>query len=167
MTRTCVGAITGSYGIRGEVRLKSFCGQPEAIAAYSPVETEDGRRFDIRLGATLKAGFAARLSGITTPEEAEALKGVRLYVPRDRLPETDEDEFYHMDLVGMEVVDTGGATLGHVQGVFEQAGNDLLEIVAPSRSDTVLVPFTKAIVPTVDLAARRIVVDPPEGLIED
>ena len=67
MTRTCVGAITGPYGIKGEVRLKSFCSQPEAIAAYSPVETEDGRQFDIRLGATLKAGFAARLGGISTP----------------------------------------------------------------------------------------------------
>lgn len=167
MSRTCVGAIAGSFGVKGEVRLKSFCAQPEAIAAYSPVETEDGRQFDIRLGVTLTAGFAARLTGVNTREEAEALKGTRLYVLRDRLPDPDEDEFYHVDLVGLQVVDTGGAEVGRVLGVVEQPGGDLLELSAPGRSETLLIPFTKAIVPTVDVAAGRIVIDPPEGLIED
>jgi len=163
---TCIGAIAGSFGVRGEVRLKSFCAQPEAIAAYSPVQLEDGRSVEIRLGATLKNGFAARLTGIDTKEQADALKGARLYVPRDRLPAPEEDEYYYVDLVGIEVVDTGGTAIGTVRGVIEQGPGDLLEITVKGQSETVLVPFTRAIVPTVDLTARRIVIDPPEGLLD-
>lgn len=161
----CVGAIAGSYGVRGEVRLKSFTAQAEAIAAYAPLQTEDGnRQFDLTITRAIKNGLAARLSGIATKEEADALKGLRLFVPRDRLPDPDEDEYYHADLIGLEVRDTGGTVLGQVKSVQNHGATDLLEIHGPGLKTTVLLPFTHAAVPTVDIATGRIIVDPPEGL---
>ena len=109
---TCVGAIAGAFGVKGEVRLKSFCADPAAIAGYGPLVSEDGRSFDVRLLRPIQGAFAARLTGIATREEAEALKGTRLYAPRDRLPPLGDDEYYHADLIGLAVVDAGGAPLG-------------------------------------------------------
>ena len=160
----CVGAIAGSFGVRGEVRLKSFCADPEAIAAYGPVYTADGRRFELRLTRPVAGGLGAHLSGVTTREAAEALKGPQLFVPRDRLPAPADDEFYHADLIGLTVQDPGGAVLGRVTAVHNHGAGDLLEIAAPGRKAPLLVPFTRALVPTVDLVAGRIVADLPEGL---
>lgn len=157
---TCVGAIAGGFGVHGEVRLKSFCAEPAAIAGYAPLVTEDGRSFAVRLLRPIPGAFAARLTGIVTREQAEALKGTRLYAPRDRLPPLAPDEFYHADLIGLAVVDTGGAELGRVRAVLDHGAGDILEIARPGAPE-LLVPFTHAAVPTVDLAARRIVVDPP------
>jgi 16S rRNA processing protein RimM len=158
--RVCVGAIAGAFGVRGEVRLKSFCAAPEAIAAYGPVESEDGRRrFDVRLARPLKGALAARLSGVATREEAEALRGTRLYVPRARLPEPEEDEYYHADLIGLEVRDPGGAVLGRVRAIHDHGAGDVLEVVGPAGE--LSLPFTRWAVPTVDLAAGLIVADPP------
>jgi 16S rRNA processing protein RimM len=165
--RVCVGAVAGSYGVRGEVRLKSFCAEPEAIATYGPLWSEDGARsFHVTLGAAVAQGYAARLSGITTKEQADALRGVRLFVDRDRLPAPEDDEFYHADLIGMEVFDTGGKSLGRIKAVLNHGASDLLEVVTPGQTGALLIPFTLAIVPTVDLTARRVIVDPPEGLFE-
>ena len=164
--RVCVGAVAGAFGVRGEVRLKSFTAEPEAIADYSPLTAEDGRSFDLRITRPIKGGFAARLSGVATKEAADALRGLRLYVPRERLPALPDDEFYHADLIGLDGVDTGGAPLGQVRAVVNYGAEDLIEVHAPGRSATVLLPFTRASVPTVDLAARRIVADPPEGLFD-
>lgn len=166
--RVCVGAIAGAYGVRGEVRLKSFCAAPEDIATYGVLMTEDGERsFDVQLTGQVKNGFAARLSGIGTKEQADALKGVRLYVDRTRLPDPEEDEYYHADLIGMDVSDTGGTTLGRVRAVLNHGAGDLLEITGPGLKAPVLLPFTKEAVPTVDLASHRIVADPPDGLLPD
>lgn len=163
--KVCVGAIAGSFGVRGEVRLKSFTAIPEDIASYAPVETEDGKRsFTVKITRQIKNGLAARMSGIATKEEADALRGTQLFVPRDRLPSLPDDEFYHADLIGLEVTDTGGASLGKVLAVINNGADDLLELSAPGQKQTVLLPFTKAVVPTVDLAQGRIVADPPEGL---
>ncbi|KGM47154.1 ribosome maturation factor RimM [Pseudooceanicola atlanticus] len=163
--QVCVGAIAGSYGVRGEVRLKSFCAEAEAIADYSPLSDESGQRsFTVTLTRPIKNGFAARLGGISTKEEADALKGLQLYAPRDRLPATEDDEYYHADLIGLTVYDTGGTELGIVRSVMDHGAGDLLEIHGPALKTTVLLPFTKACVPTVDLASGRIVADPPEGL---
>ena len=161
----CVGAIAGAFGVHGAARLKSFTADPADIADYAPLVTGNGEMaFDIRVEHPVKNGLAVRLSGIETREAAEALRGQRLYVPRARLPALPDDEFYHADLIGLEVVDTGGAALGRVRAVHDHGAGDLLEIHAPGRTDTVLLPFTRAAVPTVDLAAGRIVADPPEGL---
>jgi len=157
----CIGAIAGAFGIQGEVRLKSFCADPAAIADYAPLTTQDGARsFTIKLTKSLNGAFAARLSGIPTREAAEALKGTQLFAPRERLPALPDDEFYHSDLVGLDVVDTGGASLGKVAVVHNHGAGDILEIRSPKGLQ--LVPFTRACVPTVDLTARRVVVDPPD-----
>ncbi len=161
----CIGAIAGSFGVRGEVRLKSFAAEPEDIAAYGTLKTEDGAHsYDVILTGQTKNGFIARLTGVDTKEDADALRGVQLFVPRAVLPGLPDDEYYHADLVGLEVVDTGGAPLGKVKAVLNHGAADLLELSVPGTAETVLLPFTQAAVPTVDLTARRIVADPPEGL---
>ncbi|MGD9865912.1 MAG: ribosome maturation factor RimM [Pseudodonghicola sp.] len=164
--KICVGAIAGSFGVRGEVRLKSFCAVPEDIEAYSPLTSEDGSQsFAVVLTRAVKNGFAARLGGIETKEQADALKGLRLFAPRDRLPALPDDEFYYTDLIGLEVLDAGGAVLGRVTDVQNHGAGDLLEIKGPGLTNAVLLPFTHDVVPTVDLTAGRIIVDPPEGLV--
>jgi len=162
----CVGAIGGSYGVKGDARIKSFCADPRAIADYGPLTTEDGQReFSISLKGTLKAGFAARLSNVNTKEQADALKGVRLYAPREALPDLPDEEYYHADLIGMIVLDTGGKELGKVSDVMNHGADDLLEVRGKGIKDDALIPFTREIVPTVDMASGRIIIDPPEGLL--
>ncbi len=165
--RVCVGAIAGAFGVRGEVRLKSFCADPASIGDYSPVEDENGRAFDLNVNRQIKNGFAARLSGVSTKEDADALRGVRLYVGRDRLPHLPDDEFYHADLLGLEVLDSGGGRLGKIAAVLNHGAGDILEIRGPGLKGGVLLPFTKEAVPTVDLSGGRVVVDPPDGLFPD
>ncbi|MEW2918177.1 MULTISPECIES: ribosome maturation factor RimM [Ruegeria] len=162
----CVGSIAGSYGVRGEVRLKSFCAVPEDIETYSPLTDENGgERYPLVLTRPIKNGFAARLGGIETKEQADAINGLRLYARRDQLPSLPDDEFYHTDLIGLEVYDTGGTLLGRVKSVQNHGAADLLELHGPGLKSTVLLPFTREAVPTVDLDKGRIVADPPEGLI--
>jgi 16S rRNA processing protein RimM len=166
--KVCVGAIAGAFGVRGEVRLKSYCAEPAAIADYGTLTDEGGtRQFDVTLTGQIKNGLSARLSGVRTKEEADSLRGVRLYVDRAMLPETGDDEFYHADLIGLRVMDTGGAELGTVRAVLNHGASDLLEVMGPGLKAPVLLPFTRAIVPTVDVAGGRIVADPPEGLLPE
>lgn len=163
--KICVGAIAGAFGVRGELRLKSFTAAPEDIATYGPLETEDGgRSFAVTLTGQTTNALTARLSGVSSKEEADALRGVQLFVARDRLPNLPDDEYYHADLIGLEVYDSGGTLLGRVKAVLNHGASDILEIHGPRLKSTVLLPFTLAAVPTVDLASGRIVADPPEGL---
>jgi len=167
-TRICVGALAGAFGVHGEARLKSFCAEPEAIETYGPLWTEDGtRQFTLEITRAIPQGFAVELSGVDSREAAEALKGVRLFAERDALPSLPDDEFYHADLIGLTVVDTGGQVLGTVTAVHNHGAGDLLEISGPGVKGAVLLPFTLANVPTVDLAAGRLVADPPEGLLPE
>jgi 16S rRNA processing protein RimM len=161
--RICVGAISGAFGVQGEVRLKSFCAEPDDIASYGPLWTEDGtRQFRIKLTRPVAGGLGARIVGVETKDQADALKGISLYADRTRLPRLPDDEFYHADLIGLEVRDPGGALLGTVRAVHNHGAGDLLEISGAGTD--LLLPFTLAVIPTVDLTARRIVADPPEGL---
>ena len=147
------------------MRLKSFCADPEALATYGPLYTEDGKRsFTVKLTRAVAGGLGARMSGIATKEEADALRGVSLYVDREKLPNLPDDEFYHADLIGLEARDTGGVLIGKVIGVHNHGAGDLLEIMGPGMKSALLLPFTRAAVPTIDLRAGRIVVDLPEGL---
>ena len=158
--KICVGAIGGAFGVRGEGRLKSFCAVPEDIATYGPLTTEDGsRRFGVKLTRPVNGGLGARLSGVETKEQADALKGVTLWADRAALPSLPDDEFYHADLIGLEVADPGGAVLGRVRAVYDHGAGDILEVAGPAG--VLLIPFTRAAVPTIDLAAGRIVADPP------
>jgi 16S rRNA processing protein RimM len=161
----CIGSIAGSYGVQGEVRLKSFCAEPSDIASYGPLCTEDGSRsFTAKLTRPVTGGYGARLSGVSTKEQADALRGTGLFVDRARLPSLPDDEFYHADLIGLAVHDTGGAVVGRVIAVHNHGAGDLLEVQPEVHGPAILLPFTRAIVPTVDLGARRVIVDLPEGL---
>ena len=163
--RICVGTISGAFGVQGEVRLKSFCAEPAALATYGPLYTLDGSRsFTVKLTRPVAGGLGARLSGVATKEQADALRGTDLYVDRDRLPSLPDDEYYHNDLIGLEVRDTGGVPLGTVRAVLNHGAGDLLEVMGPGLKQPLLIPFTLAIVPTVDLSLGRIVADLPEGL---
>ena len=163
--RICVGAIAGAFGVRGEVRLKSFTAQPEDIESYGLLYSEDGNQsFGVSLIGQTKNGFTARLTGVQTKEQADALRGVRLFVDRDVLPSLPDDEYYHADLIGLEVYDTGGTLLGRVENVLNHGASDLLEVKPAGSGETILLPFTLAIVPTVDVTAGRLIADPPEGL---
>ena len=160
--RVVVAAIAGAFGVRGEVRLKSFTAEPEAVARYGPLLAQDGRAFEATGLRPIKGGFAARLTGVATREEAEALRGTRLSVARERLPDLPSDEFYHADLIGLAVHDPGGAEIGRVTAVLEFGAGDILEIALPGGR-TAMLPFTRETVPTIDLAAGRLIADPPEG----
>lgn len=166
--RIIVGSLAGAFGVHGDVRLKSYCADPEAIAGYTPLTRKDGAVITtIVIKGQTKGALIARVDGITTKEEADAQRGTDLFAPRAQLPSLPDDEFYYADLMGLTAFDTGGAELGRVKAVQSNGADDLLEIVAAGLKDSVLVPFTKAIVPTVDLATGRIVIDPPGGLFED
>lgn len=159
----CIGAIAGSFGVAGEVRLKSFCSEPTDIAAYGPLSTEDGsRQFHITLTRPVAGGLGARIKGVATREDADALRGTSLFVPRDRLPSLPDDEFYHADLIGLSAYDPGGELIGKVTAVYNHGAGDILEISSNRHKSALLLPFTLAIVPNVDVTAGRIVVDLPE-----
>ncbi len=163
--KVVVGSIGGAYGVRGEVRIKSFCAVPEDIETYSPLTDAAGNRYTLALLGRIKNGFSARIVEITSKEAADALKGTELFASRDQLPSLPDDEFYHADLVGLDVFDVGGAAIGQVKAVHNHGADDLLEVTLRDGAASALIPFTRAIVPTVDLSARRIVIDPPEGLL--
>jgi len=164
----CVGAVMGAFGVRGEVRLKSFCAEPADIATYGPLSTEDGSRsFTVTLTRPVKSGYGASLTGISSKEDADALRGTRLYAPRKALPNLPDDEYYHADLIGLTVMDTGGVEIGRIVAVHNHGAGDLLEVKGAGLGSGVLMPFTAAIVPTVDLTAGRVIVDPPPGLLSD
>jgi 16S rRNA processing protein RimM len=168
--RVLIARIGAAHGIKGEVRVKAFTADPAAIRSYGPLEAADGRRFEVA-GFRPAAGPATdmlvvRFKGIADRNAAEALNGIELSVPRDRLPPADEDEYYHADLIGLTAFGPDGSELGTVTAVHNYGAGDLIEI-APRRGETLLVPFTRAVVPEIDMAGGRLVVDPPEGLLDD
>jgi 16S rRNA processing protein RimM len=158
----CVGAIAGAFGVQGELRLKSFCSEPEDIVAYGPLWSADGKTaYKLKLTRAVAQGLAGRIKGVETRDEAEAMKGIELYAEKSRLPRLPDDEFYHADLIGLEVRDTGGKILGQVRAVHNHGAGDIIEVAGPGGA--LLLPFTMAVVPTVDLTAGRLIADPPEG----
>jgi len=163
-----MGVVGAPHGVRGATRVKSFTDPPEAIATYGALEDESGmRRFTLRVAGAAKGDgmVIAQLSGVADRDQAEALRGLRLYAPRAALPATAEDEFYHADLVGLAAALEDGTPLGTVIAVHDFGAGDMIEI-APAKGQPVLVPFTRAAVPVVDIAGGRVVVDPPHGLFE-
>jgi len=160
--RVCLGQIGAAHGVRGEVRLHSFTADPTAITSYGPLETEDGRVFKIETMRRAKDHFVARISGVADRNAAALLKNIKLYVPRERLPEPEEpDEFYHADLIGLSVVDQAGQKRGTVVAVHNFGAGDLIEVAPDAGGKTELLPFDETHVPTVDIAAGKIVVVPP------
>jgi 16S rRNA processing protein RimM len=159
--RICVARIGAPHGVRGEVKVWPFTAEPLAIADYGPLETEDGSaRFEIETLRAAKDHLVARLKGVADRDTAERLTNTDLFVRRDRLPPPDaKDEFYHADLIGAVVVDANGRECGSVAAIHNFGAGDLIEITPIGGGATVLLPFSEAAVPIIDIAARRIVVD--------
>lgn len=158
-----VGRVAGAFGIKGEVRITSFTADPMALVDYKTLLREDGSTaLTLLAGRVAKGGVVVRTKEIETREQAEAARGLRLYIPRDQLPETeDEDEFYVADLVGLDVVSAEGEALGRVKSVHDFGAGDLLEI-EPPQGPSWWLPFTREAVPEVSISARRIVAVKPE-----
>lgn len=160
--RVCVGQFAGAQGVRGLAKLRSFCGVAADVLTYGPLHSENGERsFAVTAAGEAKGNLIVKVDGISDRDQAQALNGLRLYVDRDRLSACEEDEFLHADLIGLDAVTADGQRMGRVRAVHDFGGGDILEIERPG-ADSVLAPFTKAIVPEVNLAARRLTVDLPE-----
>ena len=163
MSRVCLGVIAGAHGVRGLVRIKSFTEVPLDITAYGPLGDEAGtRHFEVTAKSEAKGMVLAAVAGVTDRDAAEALKGTRLYVERAALPAPeDEEEFYHADLIGLVAEDRAGQRIGRVIAVQNFGAGDLLEIECPDGTE-LLLPFTKAVVPEIDLVGGRLLVAPPD-----
>jgi 16S rRNA processing protein RimM len=163
----CVARIGAAHGVRGAVKLWTFTEDPLAVKRYGPLVTKDGARsFEIATAREAKGHLVATLKGIATREEAERLNGLELYVAREKLPATDENEYYHADLIGLAAVSAANEPLGRVTAIHNFGAGDIIEI-APPHGATMLLPFTNAVVPTVDLAGGRVVIELPAEIEGD
>jgi 16S rRNA processing protein RimM len=163
----CVARIGAAHGVRGAVKLWTFTEDPLAVKRYGPLLTKDGaRQFEVTHVREAKDHLVATLKGIATRDEAERLNGIELFIPREKLPATDEDEYYHADLIGLAAVNAANEPLGRVVGIHNFGAGDIIEI-APAQGATMLLPFTNAVVPTVDLTSGRVVIELPEEIDGD
>jgi len=174
--RICVGKIVGVHGVRGLVKIKSETAVPQDCAQYGPVANEAGdRQFDVTVTGFSKGVVLAKIAGISDRDAAFALKGTLLYVSRAVLPEPEEEEFYHADLIGLAVELPDGRAFGRVRALHDFGAGDLIELSdLPALPDygekgqkaggSVILPFTKAVVPIIDLERQRLVVDPPQAM---
>ena len=160
-----IGIVTAPHGVGGAVRIKSFAARPEDVARYGPLVDAAGQRFALRLVGAGRGVVIARLSGVENRDRAEALRGLRLYLPRSALPSAAAEEFYHADLIGLAAVLGDGTEIGRVRAVHDFGAGDTLEIER-REAPPAMVPFTRAIVPRIDLDAGRLVIDPPAGLLD-
>jgi 16S rRNA processing protein RimM len=165
--QVCVARIGAAHGVRGAVKLWTFTEDPFAVKRYGPLSTKDGaRQFEVTDAREAKGHLVATLKGVTTREGAERLNGVELYVAREKLPATEQDQYYHADLIGLAAVTTAEQPLGRVVAIHNFGAGDIMEI-APPQGATLLLPFTNAVVPTVDLKAGRVVIELPEEIDGD
>ena len=156
-----LAAVIGAQGLKGELRVKTFTAHPEGLAQYRGLHTRDGRRFTVTAARAAKPDEAVlSLAEVTDRTAAEGLKGTELYVARDALPATGEEEFYHADLIGLRAEDVEDRVIGTVKAVHNYGASDVIEIEQPG-GDTVLLAFTKETVPSIEIAKGRIVVAVP------
>jgi 16S rRNA processing protein RimM len=165
--QVCIARIGAAHGVRGAVKLWTFTEDPFAVTRYGPLSTRDGARsFEVAHAREGKGHLVATLKGVTTRNEAERLNGIELYVARDKLPATDDDEYYHADLIGLAAETTAGQALGKVIAIHNFGAGDIIEIAPPSGA-TMLLPFSNAVVPTVDLANGRVLIELPDEIEGD
>jgi 16S rRNA processing protein RimM len=166
-TPICVARIGAAHGVRGAVKLWTFTEDPLAVTRYGQLTTKDGaRQFEVTHAREAKDHLVATLKGIATREDAERLNGIELYIAREKLPATDDDEYYHADLIGLAAVNAANEPLGRVIAIHNFGAGDIIEI-APPQGTSMLLPFTNAVVPTVDLANGRVVIELPEEIDGD
>ena len=159
-----LGVVIGAHGLKGEVKVKTFTETPERLGAYGPLHAKDGRVFMVAaVRVTAPDGAVVCFDGISDRNAAEALKGVELFVARAALPETEAEEFYHADLVGLRAEDEEGRLIGLVRGIHNFGAGDVLDIEKPDGSEALL-PFTRDFVPVVDVKVGRLVVAVPEEI---
>lgn len=157
-----VGRVAGAFGVKGEIRITSYTDEPAALVRYRDLKQADGApALTLTDGRPHKGALVARAREVATREDAEALRGLELYIPRDALPLPEEDEFYLADLIGLRAVTPDGAELGRIKSVQNFGAGDLLEI-APETGPTWWLPFTKEAVPEVRIAEGLVVVIRPE-----
>jgi len=163
----CIARIGAAHGVRGAVKLWTFTEDPFAVQQYGPLLTKDGARsFEVATAREAKGHLVATLKGVATREDAERLNGTELYIAREKLPTTDEDEYYHADLIGLAAVTSSDEPLGRVIAIHNFGAGDIIEI-APPQGATMLLPFTNAVVPTVDLGGGRVVIELPDEIAGD
>jgi len=159
--KICVARIGAAHGVRGEVRLWTFTEDPLAVLHYGPLTTKNGaRQFEVAKAREARDHLVATFKGITDRNAAEGLNGLELYIARDQLPEPEDDEYYHADLIGLAAETTSGEPLGRVLAIHNFGAGDIIEIAPPSGS-TLLLPFSNAVVPTVDIKSGRVVIELP------
>ena len=155
-----MAVIGAPHGVQGEVRVKTFTGDPEAIGDYGPLFGPDGRVFEIARAKPAKTGVIVRFAGISDRDSAARLTGTPLFIDRSALPDDlDEEEFYHADLIGLDIRDSDGATLGHIVAVHDFGGGDVLELKL-NDGRSVMIPFTRGAVPDVDIRGGFARIDP-------
>src|SRR5689334_12953431 len=165
--KICVARIGAAHGVRGEVRLWPFTEDPLAVKRYGPLSTKDGtRQFEVAAAREARDHLVVALKGVATRDEAARLNGLELYVAREKLPATDEGEYYHADLIGLAAVTPANEAIGRVVAIHNFRAGDIIEN-APAQGATMLLPFTNAVVPTVDLAGGRVVIDLPAEIEGD
>jgi 16S rRNA processing protein RimM len=162
----CVAVVATAHGLRGLLKLRCFTERAEDVAAYGPLFDQNGRRLALEVIGPAPGGVLARAQGIDDRNAAEALRGTELFVPRSALPELAPDEFYYSDLEGMEALRPDGSRFGVVHGVANFGAGDLIEVVADDGR-RVSLPFTRKIVPRIDLERRRLVVEAPDELVAE
>lgn len=155
-----LGVVIGAQGVRGEVKVKTFTGEPEALGDYGPLQDASAtRKFQLKVLRLSKGDVViARIKGVEDRNAAEALKGTELYIQRSALPQAGEGEFYFADLVGLTAM-MSGRVLGSVTAVHNYGAGDMLEVKTDSGRSA-MVPFTDDAVPEVDLAAGTVTVEP-------
>jgi 16S rRNA processing protein RimM len=165
--KVCVAQIGAAHGLRGEVRLFSFTQNPEDVGRYGALSGPDGRPFEIVSLRPAGDHFVARFRNIDDRNAAEMLRNIELYVGREKLPPTDDEEtYYHSDLIGLTATYRDGQKAGEIVAVHNFGAGDLLEIRLEGAGRTALLPFTEQTVPEVKIAAQQIVIDPPEGAFD-
>jgi 16S rRNA processing protein RimM len=161
-----VARVAGAFGVKGEVRISAFTEDPKTLLTHKALLKEDGSPgLTLLSGRAQKDNLIARVEGVETPEAADALRGLQLYIPRDALPEPEEDEFYLSDLIGLSAVSPTGEALGRIKAVRDFGAGDILEIQPPA-GQTWWVAFTRNAVPTVDIKGGKVVVDRPTEVSE-
>jgi 16S rRNA processing protein RimM len=161
----CVGVITSVHGVKGNVKIRSFTDAPTDIATFHHVFDDSGRQFNISVIIPKKDYMIAAIEGVSSRNDAEGLRNVKLYIKRSELPELANDEFYHADLIGMEARSSDGTLLGTVKNVVNFGAGDILEIYDISSEKIIYYPFKKQFIPAVDAISGVITLLPLEEVI--
>lgn len=159
--RVLLGVVAAPHGVRGLVRIKSFTEDPMAVGHYGPLSDESGKKeYRVEALSAARGAVLARIQGVADRTAAEAIRGLRLYVARERLPRTGEREWYEADLIGLEAVGTDGRNWGKVIAFHDFGAGSVMEV-----SGGMMLPFTDEAVPEIDVEGGKVLIDPPAGLL--